>query len=145
MHHLRTLSAIRRFRVAAFLLFGNYLLAPAAAGLLVYSLLVSSREGVMLGGGLVVISLIGVIMQWMVASRANCPLCITAVLAPRACMKNRRALSFMGSHRLRVALTILFKNRFRCQYCNEPTLMQIRERSGGTQTNRHLRHGHRCS
>ena len=29
----------------------------------------------------------------------------------------------MGSHRLRVALAILFKNRFRCPYCNETTAL----------------------
>jgi hypothetical protein len=125
-------------------LFGNYLFAPLAAGLLVYSLLISSRQGVMFGGGLMATSLIGVILQWMVASRANCPLCMTAVLAPRACTKNRRARSFCGSCRLRVALAILFKNRFRCQYCNEPTAMQVREKIRDTDTKKHLQHSHRC-
>jgi hypothetical protein len=133
MHHLSTHSAVRRFRIAAFLLFGNYLLAPAAAGLTAYSLLISDREGVMLGGTLTTGILLGIIVQWMIASRTNCPLCMTAVLAPRACMKNRRARSIIGSHRLRVALAILFKSRFRCQYCNEPTLMELR----GPHTKRH--------
>ena len=145
MHHLRTLSAVRRFRVAAFLFFGNYLFAPVAAGLLVYSLLIDNRQGVMFGGGLMATSLIGVILQWMVASRANCPLCMTAVLAPRACMKNRRARSLFGSYRLRVAVSILFKNRFHCQYCNEPSVMQVRERINGVDIKKHLRQSHRCS
>jgi hypothetical protein len=43
-------------------------------------------------------------------------------------MKHPKARSVMGSHRLRVALAILFKNRFRCPYCNESTEMEIRER-----------------
>jgi hypothetical protein len=144
LHHLRTHSSIRRFRVAALLLFGNYLFAPFAAGLLAYSLLLSRREGVMLGAALMSISVTGVLVQWVVASRVNCPLCMTAVLAPRACMKNRRARSFLGSHRLRVALAILFKNRFRCQYCNEPTAMRIRERLRGNDTKRHLQQSRRC-
>ena len=32
----------------------------------------------------------------------------------------------MGSHRLRVALAILFKNQFRCPYCNESTALELR-------------------
>jgi len=34
--------------------------------------------------------------------------------------------SVMGSHRLRVALAILFKNQFRCPYCNESTALELR-------------------
>jgi len=144
LHHLSSFSAIRRFRIAALLLVGNYLLAPGAAGLLVYSLLTSSRNGVMAGGVLTAMSLLGVVLQWMVASRASCPLCVTAVLAPRACMKNRRAKTFFGSHRLRVASAILFRNRFRCQYCNEPTVLELRERLDGDETKKHLRQCRRC-
>jgi hypothetical protein len=144
LHHPRTHSAIRRFRAAAFLLSTIYLFAPFAAGLPAYSLLVHSREGVILGAALVAACLACVLVQLAVASRFNCPLCMTAVLAPRACMKNRRARTFLGSHRLRVALAILFQNRFRCQFCNEPTRLQVRERIGGSETKRHLQHGRRC-
>ena len=32
----------------------------------------------------------------------------------------------MGSHRLRVALRILFRGSFVCPYCNEPTSIEAR-------------------
>jgi len=31
----------------------------------------------------------------------------------------------MGSHRLRVAMAIMFKNRFCCPYCNESTVLKL--------------------
>lgn len=81
----------------------------------------------MIGVGLVIFSMALVIAQWIAASRTGCPLCRTPVLAPKACMKHRRARTVFGSHRMRVAFAILFKNRFRCPYCNESTVMEARE------------------
>lgn len=127
MHHPHSTSSVLRFRVAALLLFCNYLLALGTAVLLAHSMMNDNRRLAVIGAGLVILILFLVVVQWLAASRTGCPLCRTPVLAPRACMKHRRARTFFGSHRLRVALEILFKNRFRCPYCNEPTGMEIRE------------------
>ena len=56
------------------------------------------------------------------------PLVLTPVLASKDCAKHRRARTFLGSHRLRVALSILFKNTFRCPYCWEKSAMTVRSR-----------------
>ncbi len=126
MHHSRSASDVRSFRFAAALLLGGRLCAPIAAGLLAYSVLTGDRQALTLGVGLVVLTGLLVILQWIAACRTGCPLCRTAVLAPKNCSKHRRARTALGSHRLRVAAAILLKNRFRCPYCNESTSMKLR-------------------
>ena len=136
MHHPHTLSAVRRFRVAALMLLSNRLLAPAAAGLLLVSLMTANQQWTLIASGLAALSLVFVPAQWIAASRTGCPLCRTPVLAPKTCVKHRRAQTFLGSHRLRVALAIVFRNRFRCPYCNESTGLELRERLHGHETRR---------
>jgi hypothetical protein len=127
MHRPRTKSSVFLFRIAAILLFANWLLAPAAVGLLGKSLLTYNHPMTVAGSGLGVFCMLLVVTQWIAGSAATCPLCRTAVLAPKDCSKHRRAKTLLGSHRLRVALEILFRNRFRCPYCNESTTMELRE------------------
>ena len=127
MHHPRSTTDILRFRLAACLLVGNGLLALVAAGFLIRSLMTHNFQWTMLGSGFVVLMLLMVIAQWIAASRTRCPLCCTPVLAPMRCAKHRRARTVLGSHRLRVALAILFKNHFRCPFCNEVTGMEVRQ------------------
>ena len=126
MHHSRSASDVRSFRCAAALLLAGRLCAPITAGLLAYSVVTGDRQAMILGVGLVVLTGLLVILQWIASSSTGCPLCRTAVLAPKACTKHRRARTVLGSHRLRVAAAILLKNRFRCPYCNESTSMKIR-------------------
>ena len=127
MHHPRSISAARRLRVAGMLLLGSRLLTMIAGGLLLCSLLANDRHLTILGSGFMVIGLMLIIAQWISASHAGCPLCRTPVLAPMRCMKHRRARSLLGSYRLRVALAIMFTERFRCPYCNESTAMDVGE------------------
>lgn len=115
-----------RFRLAALLLCVSGMVAPVAVGLLIESTMTHNPELTLAGSGLMVFCLVLVISQWIAASRAKCPLCVIPVLAPKTCMKHRCARPLFGSHRLRVALAILFKNRFRCPYCNESTVLEIR-------------------
>jgi hypothetical protein len=127
MHHPPSISAARRLRIASLLLLGNRLLIPVSAGLLLVSLL--NNDHLLMICGLVagMISVLLIVAQWMAASHAGCPLCRTPVLAPMRCMKHRKARSLLGSYQLRVALAIMFTERFRCPYCNESTAMDVRE------------------
>jgi len=126
MHHTYTRSSVFIFRFASLLLFANWLIAPAAVGLLGRSLLTYNHPMTMVGSGLGIFCMILVVAQWIAGSATACPLCRTAVLAPKDCSKHRRAKTFLGSHRLRVAMEIIFRNRFRCPYCNEMTTMEHR-------------------
>lgn len=126
MHRLRSKSAIYRFRLAALLLCGKCLLAPFSVGLLLYSVIIHDTELTLMSMGLILLTVLVTVLQWLVAARTSCPLCMTPVLAKKKCAKHRNARSFLGSHRLRVALAILFKNSFRCSYCHEPTVLEVR-------------------
>lgn len=127
MHHLRSVSDVRRFRFSAILLLANRLSALIAAGGLLYAAVVGVQQAMIVGSGFLILAVLLVILQWITAYGVGCPLCRTPVLAPQACMKHRRARTFLGSHRLRVAMAILWTNRFRCPYCNEPSTMEVRD------------------
>lgn len=134
MHHPHSNAAATRLRLAALLLLGNCGLAIAGVGLLGYSIVTISREVMLAGTALMVLALVLVVVQWMAAARTGCPLCRTPVLAPKLCSKHRRAKTLLGSHRLRVAVAVVFRNQFRCPYCNESTGLEVREsirRPGG--------------
>jgi putative copper export protein len=129
MHRLRSRSTIHRLRFAALLICAKCVMIPVSGVLLAYSIVVHDDELTMIAMGLVLLTMVVVFLQWLVAARTACPLCLTPVLAKKDCMKHRHARSFLGSHRLRVALAILFKNSFRCPYCHEPTILEVRNRS----------------
>lgn len=132
MHHPRSIRAARRLRIASLLLLGSRLLIPTGGGLLLYSVPAGDRRLMICGLlGLITGVLLGV-AQWMAAARAGCPLCSTPVLAPLRCVKHRNARPLLGSYPLRVAIAILFTDRFRCPYCNEPTGMDVKERIRGS-------------
>lgn len=128
MHRLHSKRAVFRFRVAALLLSAKCLLVPASIGGLTYSIIVSDHNLTILSLGIAVLAGVVILLQWMIAQRTNCPLCIAPILAGRECAKHRHARKLFGSHRLRIAASILFLNSFRCPYCNEPTALKVRER-----------------
>lgn len=129
MHRLRSSQTAWCFRIAALLFCAVILLMGVSLSVLTIAVVISDSNLVAAGlacGGLAVI---GAGMRWHFASHAKCPLCLTPVLIKRHCSKHRRARKILGSHRLRVALSILFRNSFRCQYCNEPTAIIVRQRN----------------
>lgn len=126
MHRLKSTSSIRRFRFAAFLLCVKYVLLPVSLGILGWSVITSDHSLAMLGSQMVLVTVLIAILQWLIAAHTGCPLCMTAVLARKHCVTHRHARTILGSHRLRVALTILFRNSFCCPYCHEPTEMKVR-------------------
>jgi hypothetical protein len=50
------------------------------------------------------------------------------VMVNKRCAKHGKARTVLGSHRLRVALSILFRNAFNCPYCMESTAVRVRSR-----------------
>ena len=132
MHHPRSISDARRLRIASLLLLANRMLIAVAIALLLDSLLSNDSFLTILGVVLMVTGILLLVAQWVAALHAGCPLCRTPVLAPMRCMKHRNAKRLLGSYPLRVALAILFTERFRCPYCNEPTAMEVREKLRGS-------------
>jgi hypothetical protein len=128
MHRLPSRSSIRRIRLAALLLLAKCLLAPTAAAGLVYAMIMNDNWLALMFLGGVVLTVLVAALQSLIASRTQCPLCMTPVLAAKRCMKHRHARRFLGSYRLRVAMAALLANSFRCPFCNEPTALEVRDR-----------------
>jgi hypothetical protein len=127
MHRLRSKSAIHRFRFAAMLFCAKCVMIPISGVLLTYSIIIHDDQLTILSMELVLLTVVVAFLQWLIAARTSCPLCMTPVLAKKGCTKHRQARTAFGSHRLRVALAILFKNSFRCPYCHEPTALEVRD------------------
>lgn len=121
MNHSHSIIDSRRLRIASLLLLINRLLMMAACGLLLVSFFADDQHLLIFGSTLVSTSLLLLIAQWVAASHAGCPLCRTPVLSPMRCLKHRKARRLLGSYHLRVALAIMFTDRFRCPYCNRPS------------------------
>lgn len=126
MHRPRHAHTIRSLRITAFLLCLKRLVIAGAVIAFIASFVTNDRQlgivGLGLAGGAVLIAL----LQWIAASGARCSLCMMPVLSRKGCSKHRHAKRFLGSHRLRVALSILLKGSFRCPYCNEPTILRLK-------------------
>lgn len=129
MHRFRSKSIIRRLRFAAFLLCLKFVLPVATVVLLAWSLLVDDRQMTTVAISVGALAIFTFVVQCILATRALCPLCMTPVLASKACSKHRNARTLMGSHRLRVAVAILFKGSFTCPYCHESSVLEVRERN----------------
>ena len=128
MHRLPSNTSLRRFRLASVLVVVMFLTAPAALGFVVYGF-ASGEHGWFGVAGAVVILGIGCMgLNFIMSGRLRCPLCMVPPLLNRRCSKHKGAAKILGSHCLSVALSILFKDSFRCPYCGEPTAMQVRER-----------------
>jgi hypothetical protein len=128
MHHFRRRShlILHRFNALSWLLM--LLLVLMTVGLLVAALLTNDRLLALAGLSLASASLMVAILQRIAASSANCPLCRMPPLGSRACQKNAKARPFLGSYRLRVSLSTVLLNRFRCPYCGEPTRCTVKIR-----------------
>jgi cytochrome bd-type quinol oxidase subunit 1 len=126
MHRFQSESVIRRFRFAAFLFCLKLLLFPFSSGVLIFSLWNNDRELTIISVWMFALTMLVVILQWLIAVRTRCPLCLTPVLATKQCAKHKNARTLFGSYRLRAALAILFRDWFHCPYCNEPCAMEVR-------------------
>ena len=127
MHRPRHAQVIVKLQLAALLLCLSRLLIPAAIVMAIMSVLSGetghSKLALMLGASALVLA----VLQWIFASGGKCPLCTMPVLSRRGCSRHRNARRLVGSHRMPVAFGVLFKGHFRCPYCNEPTLLELRE------------------
>jgi len=131
MHRLPNQYSVTRFRLAALLLLVKWLLVMAAAAVLCNSLCVGNCDLTLLAVGLLGLAVATTLVQWLVAGRVRCPLCIGHPLSHRACATHRETRRLFGSYRLRVAMAVIFKGRFRCPYCAEFTVIAVRRRRQG--------------
>lgn len=129
MHRLSSRASLVRFRLTAVGLILTVLLALGT--LVVVGMAVMQRHPglLMIAGSVAGACLLVFLLQWSMAQRARCPLCMVPPMVRKPCSKNRAARKLFGSYRLRVATGILIRGSFRCPYCNEPTAMETREKA----------------
>ncbi len=106
------------------------LLVPVGVAVLGYSIVIHDNGLTIIAMGMVLLAALVALLQWLVSQRAQCPLCMTPVLAAKGCAKHRRARKFLGSHRLRVAMAVLLRGRFHCPYCNERARLVVKKPRG---------------
>lgn len=128
MHRLPSRSALVRFRLSAWLFILAILLIAAGIGYVAYAVSTSLGQHIVIASSVIAAGVFCLIFQWFTAARARCPLCLTPSMAKKNCSKNRNARRLLGSYRLKVATSIIMNGHFRCPYCNEPTVLEVRKR-----------------
>ena len=127
MHQLPSPGIVRRYRLAALCVVLKWILTAASALLLIYAVLIDRKEialisiGMMMGAGFVTIG------HLFAGIKARCPLCFVPSFSHQQQSKNSRALHFLGSYRVFVALSVLLRGWFQCPYCGEKTVMKARQ------------------
>jgi hypothetical protein len=129
MHSLPNQSSIRRFRFAAVLLLLRWLLFYSSLGMLAYSIAIERRDLACVAMGLFGIALFIWVSHWVISRRARCPLCFVPSFSHQLYARSNKAKHFLGSYSLFVAICVIFKGRFRCPYCGEPTALEVRQRN----------------
>jgi len=117
---------VKRFRTAALLILLKWLLITASLPLFGYALLFDDRNSSYIVIGLLGFAGVASIIHWMLGAQAKCPLCFVPSFSHQLQTKSTKALHFMGSYRLFVALGVIFKGHFHCPYCAENVAIQIR-------------------
>jgi len=128
VHHPRSNSIIFRFRLASSLIFFSALALLPAVGLFGYGALTNDVRFIAISVGIFGIILLLMFINLSTTSSLRCPLCMAPPLRNRRCSKHRDCKRIFGSHRLKVAHSILFSDYFACPYCGERTVMRVREK-----------------
>ncbi len=128
MHRLRSPGLLRGFRIASLLVFLKFVLLAVAIGIVIAAVIENDWRRVVLGFGVAASTVLLSLIRALFLAYIRCPLCMTPVFSPFGSVKHSKARKLLGSYRLRVALSILFRNWFTCPYCNEPTAMKLRPR-----------------
>lgn len=126
MHRLPTTSVLRRFRMASLLIILKILGLFPAFGVLGYGVLIRDVRWISYGGVIFGLLLLLLVFNMLLTSRLRCPLCMVPPLQNRGCSKHRNVERILGSHRLKVAVSILSRGYFSCPYCGEKTVMEAR-------------------
>jgi hypothetical protein len=128
MHRLHSRSALRAFRIGTLLL--ALLSASLLAAVVLAVLCLTGFAPRLLPWFLLAVAATPVIgaLYLGIGFRARCPLCMNPPLVPRRCQKHRNARRLLGSHRLRVAASIVLSGTFTCPYCGERTRLALRDR-----------------
>ena len=120
MHHQRSNHSLRLLKRGAYHLLFNVLLGVTALGGVIYSTYNYYESWLYASLGLVGLWVLSLVVFYIKGSELRCSLCMTQLWSGKKCQKHRNAKALLGSYRLAVALSVIFKNQYRCPYCGEP-------------------------
>ncbi len=129
MHRLSSKSVLRKFKIASLLMVLSVLCLAVAIVFLIYGIVTKEVEWIFLSGWCLFGTLLLKVFVSLIAVYLRCPLCMVSPLQNRGCSKHKTAAKLLWSYRLKIAQSILLQNKFRCQYCGEETVMEVRMRS----------------
>lgn len=128
MHRLPSKNVLWRLRLASYLVILQALLLPLALIFLAFGISHRDHQALIISGSLFLFAILLVISNKLMTPILRCPLCAIPPMQNRGCAKHRNVRRLMGSHRLRVATTILACGYFTCPYCDEKTAMKVRSK-----------------
>jgi hypothetical protein len=118
--------AVLRYKLAGLGWILLWLLIPCALGVGSYTLLMMDSVVASLALKLIGLAALVFLIHWIFSLRAKCPRCLAGPFRRQGCSRHGSSRSLLGSHRLRVAVSVLFRNHFRCPWCGELTAMKAR-------------------
>jgi len=118
--------AVLRYKLSAWGWILLSLLIPCAMAMACYTMFVMERAPAGIALKLIGVAALLFLVHWVLSLRARCPRCLTGSFTRRSCSRHGSARSLLGSHRLRVAVSVVFRNHFQCPYCGELTAMKAR-------------------
>ncbi len=120
MHRFRTTSEASRLWIHWLLLLSCFGTGLAAVVFMFAGFILASSLLLMISLVMIACGAVCALLHLIWGRDSRCPLCRGALLASQGCARNAKARKWLGSHRLGVALPVLFSLRFRCPYCGEP-------------------------
>jgi hypothetical protein len=123
---LSTRSAVLSYKLSAWGWILLLLLIPCAVVMGCYTMLIMESAAAGIAIKLIGLALLVFLVHWLFSLRARCPRCLTGSFSRKGCSRHGSAKSLLGSHRLHVAVSVVFRNHFQCPYCGEFTAMKSR-------------------
>lgn len=126
--------AVLRYKLAALTWMLLLLVLPGAMVIGGYTILMMDGTYAVVALELIGLALLAFLTHRLCSLRARCPRCLTGSFSNKGCSLHGGAKRLLGSHRLHLALSVVFQNRIQCPYCGEFTAMKAR--SGGSSRGR---------
>lgn len=121
--------AVLRYKLSALGCILLLIVFPCAVGMGCYTMFVMEAAPASIALKLIGLAAILFLVHWILSLHARCPRCLTGSFTRRSFSRHGSARSLLGSHRLRVAVSVVFRNHFQCPYCGELTATKARQKS----------------
>lgn len=125
MHKVRDKYRAKNLYRSSCFLISLWLLTPAIFGAAGYAYLEKTKDSIMILAGTVGLYLLTYLCFTITSSKCRCQLCQAKTMRSLKCTRNKKAKKILGSYRLPMALSIVFRGHFRCQYCGEPFTLKV--------------------